>query len=226
MRSLSSSIGYALLDLRSGRILQSGVAAEWSGELPSVLRAGLWGFASGDRVEHLLEGLRGQVLVGILADLDNRGVDAGAQAFDLLPGEIAVGGYVKGLMVDAPLANLLKLLAAAQQARRRAAPLDVGFATSRLEQEHGVEGCDFEHPDRRHAEQISDVFDRLARRPAAALLLGTPQDRDHSRSLPALRVFRDLPLRPVEILRREREARGLQFGRGEAADGHFFAVLA
>ena len=118
-----------------------------------------------------------EILVGVLADQDHRGVDAGAKALDLLPGEIAVGGDMKRLVIDAPLANLLDLFAAAQQARRGAAPLHMSLAADRLEQEHGVEGRDLEHADLRHAEQLGDAFDRLLRQPAAGLLLGLPQHR-------------------------------------------------
>src|SRR5262249_26869127 len=105
---------------------------ERSRELPAVLRAGFRGFAAPNGVENLFEGLRGEVLIGVATDLDHRGVDAGPQALDLLPGEIAVGRHVEGLRVDAPLADSSDLLAAAQQARRRAAPLDMGFAANRL----------------------------------------------------------------------------------------------
>src|SRR5258708_39778631 len=67
---------------------------------------------------------------------------------------------------------------------------------------------------------LGAFLDAFAGRPPAGLPWGPPQDRDHRRSLPALRIFGDLPLRPGEILRGEGEARGLLFGRGEAADGH------
>src|SRR5258708_33210643 len=67
---------------------------------------------------------------------------------------------------------------------------------------------------------LGAFLDAFAGRPPAGLPWGPPQDRDHGRGLPALRIFGDLPLRPGEILRREGEARGLLFGRGEAADGH------
>src|SRR6266849_5475659 len=51
-----------LAGLGSGRILQGGVAAERTGELPPVLWARLRGFAAGDRVKNLLERLRREVL--------------------------------------------------------------------------------------------------------------------------------------------------------------------
>ena len=166
-----------------------------------------------------------EVLVGVAADLHHRRVDAGAEALDLLPGEIAVGGDVELLVVDAPLADLFDLLAAAQQAGRRAAPLDVGLAADRLELEHRVEGRDLEHADLRHAEHLGDVLDRRLRQPAAVLLLRPPQQRDHRRGLAAFRIFGDLALRPVEILRREGELLRLQFGRRKAADGHVYRTL-
>ena len=190
----------------------------------SICGPGLRLLAAGDGVEHLLEGLRGQILVGVAADQHDRGVDAGAEALDLLPGEIAVGGDVELVVVDAPLADLFDLLPAAQQAGRGAAPLDVGLAADRLEQEHRVEGRDLEHADLRHAEHFGDVLDRLLRQPAAVLLLRPPQQRDHRGGLAALRILRDLALRPVEIRRREGEFLRLQFGRREAADGHASAL--
>ncbi len=108
---------------------------------------------------------------------------------------------------------------AAQPAGRRAAQLHMEFA-DRREIEHRVEGRDLEHADIRHAEQLGDMLDRLLRQPAAGLLLRAPQQRDHRRLLAAFRIFRDLLLRPGEILRREGEVLRLQMRFGEAADGH------
>ena len=203
------------------RIGERRVAADRRRELPAVLRAGLRRFAARERIEHLLEGFRRQILIGVLADQDHRSIDAGSQALDLLPGEIAVGGDMERLVIDAPLAHLFDLLAAAQQARRRAAPLHMGLAADRLEQEHGVEGRDLEHADLRHAEQLGDAFDRLLRQPAAVLLLRPPQHRQHRGSGAAFRVVRDLALGPVEILRRKGKLLRLNVGGGEAADGHY-----
>src|SRR5215475_3029413 len=96
----------------------------------------------------------------------------------------------------------------------------MGFAADRLKQEHGVEGCDFKHPDMWHAEEVGDIFDRLAGRPASGLLLSTPENRDHGGGLSALGIFGDLLLRPGKILCREDEALWLLFGRSKAADRH------
>ena len=123
-------------------------------------------------------------------------------------------------MVDAPVADLEDALGAAQQARRRAADLHVRLAADRLQQEHGVEGRDLERADVRHAEHVGDVRDRRLRQPAVMLLLRAPQQRDHRRLLAAFRILGDLLLGPGEILRREGEFLRLQFGRGEAANGH------
>src|ERR1700674_2081760 len=95
----------------------------------------------------------------------------------------------------------------------------MGFAADRRELEHGVEGRNLEHADRRHVEHLGDVFDRLFRYPTARLLLGAPQDRNHGGGLPAFGVFGDLALRPSEVLGREGETGGLLVG--ESADGHY-----
>ena len=117
------------------------------------------------------------------------------------------------------VAELDQLVGAAQHARRGAAELDVELP-DRRQIEHGVEGRDLERADLRHAEEIGDVLDRLLRQPAAGLLLRAPQQRDDRGGLPALRIFGDLALGPIEILGREGEALGLDRGIGEAADGH------
>src|ERR1700687_3272294 len=99
MRSLSSSIALPCLGgMVDRRVDQRGIAAERGGILPSILRAGLRGLAARQRIEDLLEGCRREVLIGVAADQDHRGVDAAAQALDLLPGEIAVRRDV-GLIV-------------------------------------------------------------------------------------------------------------------------------
>ena len=67
---------------------------------------------------------------------------------------------------------------------------------------------------------LGDMLDRLLRQPAVGLLLRAPQQRDHRRLLTAFRIFRDLLLRPGEIVGREGEFLRLQMRFGEAADGH------
>ena len=64
------------------------------------------------------------------------------------------------------------------------------------------------------------MLDRLLREPAAGLRLRPPQQRKDRGGLPALRIFGDLALGPIEIFDREGEALGLDRGIGEAADGH------
>ena len=120
--------------------------------LPPVLRAGLGRLAALESVEQRLENLRRQVLVGVLRHLDHRRVHAGAEALDLLPGEIAVGGDVMLIVMDALAADVDQVARAAQHAGRRAADLDVRLRADRLEMEHRVEGRDLEHADLRHAE--------------------------------------------------------------------------
>src|SRR5262249_33807319 len=116
------------------------------------------------------------------------------------------------------MAKLDQLIRPAQHAGRRPAELNVR-ASDRRQVEHRVEGRDFERANLRHAEEVSDVLDRLLRKPAG-LLLRTPEQRDDRRTLPAIRIFGDLALGPIEILDREGEALGLNCGFGEATHGH------
>src|SRR5580692_1464206 len=104
MRSLSSSIGLAC------NVFQRGLAAQRRRELPPVLRTGLRRLAARYGVEHLVERFRGEVFVSVPADQHHRGVDAGAEALHLLPGEITIRGDMERLMVDAALADLLDVL--------------------------------------------------------------------------------------------------------------------
>src|SRR5262249_38212843 len=90
----------------------------------------------------------------------------------------------------------------------------------RRQVEHGVEGRDLEHADMRHAEHVGDIADRRFRHPAARLFLRPPQQRDHGRGLPAVRIFCDLSARPGEILRREGKLLRLDGFVSEAADAH------
>ena len=126
----------------------------------SICGPGFTGLPLGEAVEHLLEAFRGQVLVGVVPDQHHRRVHAGAEALDLLPGEIAVRRDVQRIVVDALVADLEQRLGAAQHARRGAADLDVRLLADRREQEHGVEGRDLERADVRHAEHVGDVPDR------------------------------------------------------------------
>ncbi|GJE72328.1 hypothetical protein CHKEEEPN_3882 [Methylorubrum podarium] len=179
---------------------------------PADLRADLDGTAGGQIVHELVEALGVEILVIVLIDLHHRRVAAGAEALDLEPGEIAVGrDLARG--AEAIVERGLQLLRPAAIAGHGAADLDPEPA-NRLQGEHRVEGRDLQHADMRHAELIGDRLDRLLRQPAAVLLLRLPQQRDHGRGLPALRIFRDLAARPVDVLGGEREALGLLGGGG------------
>ena len=81
----------------------------------SICGPGFTGRPAARSSSSALEALRGQVLVGVVADLDQRRVDAGAEALDLLPRERAVGGEVMLVVVDAVPADVLQVV------RRRAA---------------------------------------------------------------------------------------------------------
>jgi hypothetical protein len=143
-----------------------------------------------------------QVFVGILEDLHHRRVDAGAETFDLFPGEHAVLGDLVHVLGDARLADPDQVLGAAQLAGRRAADLDMGLLADRLQLEHGVEGRHFQNPDVGHVEQIRDVADRRLADPAVVLFLRTPQKRNDRGGLAARRITVDQLLRPGEILAR------------------------
>ena len=131
------------------------------------LRAGLGRGAAGKAVEHLLEQLRRQVLVGVLEDLHHRRIGAHAQALDLLPGEVAIRRQVMRIVVDAPLAHLHQRLGAAQHARRRAAHLHVRLLAHRRELEHRVERRDLVDADVGHAQHVGDQPHGRLRQPAS-----------------------------------------------------------
>ena len=67
----------------------------------------------------------------------------------------------------------------------------------RREVEHGVEGRDLHHPDRRHVELARDEFHHRDRQPAlrpglrADLALGEVEQGDHRRQLAAFGIARD-----------------------------------
>src|SRR5262245_13802272 len=122
------------------------------------------------------------------------------------------------LLADLLVAELDQLVGAPQYARRGAAHLDVE-RPDRREIETGLEGRALPRADLRHAEQIGDVLDRLLRQPAAGLLLRPPQDWQDGGGLPPFGIFGDLALGPIEILRGEGEALGLERRLGEATDG-------
>src|SRR5262245_25419579 len=225
-RLLVVGIGQRRLLLRSAvaareeiGIGERGGAADRGRELAIDLRAGLDLLAGSEVIQDSGERFRREVLVVVVVDLRHRRVHAGAQALDLDPGQLAVGGHVL-LFADAVMAEPDQLVGAAQHAGRGATELDVKFS-DRLQVEHGVEGRDLESADVRHAKQVRDVLDRLLRQPAAGLLLRAPQQWNNRGDLPALRILVDLLLGPIEILRREGEASGLQLGRGETTNGHY-----
>ena len=172
------------------------------------LRARLDRPAGLDVVDQLVQRLDRQILVGIGDDLQHRGVDAGAQALDLFPRQAAVRRRMERLRMDPLAAALDQLVGAAQHAGRGAAYLDVRLLADRSQQEHGVEGRDFQDADIGHVEELADPADRRLGNPAF-LLLNAPQDRDNSGGLLAFRELLNLLLGPGEVLGGEREARGL-----------------
>src|ERR1019366_10335261 len=107
--------------------LQRGRSTDRRGELAHDLRSRLRRIAGGKAVQHLAEAFLGQILVGILPDQNHRRIDAGAETLDLFPAEIAILGKMKGIVMDAALADVDDIAGAAQPARRGAADLDVGL---------------------------------------------------------------------------------------------------
>src|ERR1700712_4257991 len=103
--------------------LQRGRPAHRRGELARDLRSGLRRIAGGKAVEHLAEILLGEVLVGVAPDQHHRCIDAGAKTLDFLPAEVAVPGEMKGIVMNAALAQVDDVSGAAQPAGRGAADL-------------------------------------------------------------------------------------------------------
>src|SRR5665647_2353818 len=88
----SPALPLAMCGHASCRFLQRGRPAHGSRKLAVDLRSRLRRIAGGEAVEHLAEAFLGQVLVGILPDQHHRRVDAGAEALDFLPAEVAILG--------------------------------------------------------------------------------------------------------------------------------------
>ena len=167
-----------------GQAGQRGRAAFRRTEAPVVLRARGHFAPGGNVVDELFQALRRQVLVGVLEDLHHGRVDAGTEALDLFPREVAVGRQLVRMGRDLRLADPDQVFRAAQLARRRAADLDMRLLADRGQLEHRVEGRDLEHADVRHAEHFGDIADRRARAaspravPAPATEAGSPRRPD------------------------------------------------
>src|SRR5918993_1661347 len=174
------------------------------------LRAGLGRLAAGERVEDCAHALLGEVLVIIVVDLDHWRIRAGAEALDLGQREQAVFGRVS-LPESAQLASAQHVIRSAQHARRRSAHLYME-AADRRQVEHGVEGRDLEHVDRRHIEFASDELHDRKRQPSLRvrlrtnLPLGEVEERYGRRPLPPFRVTCDDLLRALCVLCRPLEA--------------------
>ncbi len=182
------------------------------------LRAGRGTLAAAKGLDQLRRRFGRQVFVKILVDLEHRRVGAGAEAFDLGPGEHAVGGRRHLRRADQLLADGHHVVGAAQRAGRRGADLEMEFA-DRGEIEHRVEGRDLQHADERHVEAPADGLDHRMGDPAF-LLLADPQRRDNRRSLAARRIFRDLLFDAREVFEIELEGGWLKLRRGETAQAH------
>src|SRR6185437_4741159 len=207
--------------LRGRRFEQCRGATFGRGELPLDLGARLdrLAVARAERFDDALEAFDGEVFVGVVADHDHRGVDAGAKALGFFPAQLAVRRNFERIVRDLVPADVQEIAGAAQHARGRAANDDVGIAADGLQQELRVEGRDFEDADIGHAQHRGDGLDGGPGDPAL-LLLRAPQDGDHGRLLPAGRVARDDLFRPRLIFGRESEAGGLNGLIGETANRH------
>src|SRR6185437_14871888 len=86
-----------------------------------------------------------EVLVEIVVYLDDRGIDAGAQALDLGEREFAVRRRLADPDAELLAARLDDFIGAAQPARRRRADRKE-MPTNRLEVEHRIEGRDLVDP--------------------------------------------------------------------------------
>ena len=166
-----------------------------------------------------------KVLVIIVVDLQDRRVDAGAEALDLGQREHPIGA---GLLVAAEpglvAARPRHLVRAAQPARGGAANLQVK-APDRRHVEHEVERRDLVDADRGHVEPRRHHVHRHPRHPGAAglpphLPLRQIEQRDHRARLAALRISFQRPLDVAFALLVEGEARrlGRRVGRRIDAD--------
>src|SRR5260221_14604127 len=171
--------------------------------------AGWRGLAARQGVERRLGRGSVEILVEIVVDLDDRRVDAGAEALDFGEREFAVRGGLADADAEFLAACLDDLVGAAQPARRRRADLEEMLA-DRLEVEHRVEGRDLVDPHPRHAEEIGHRVHGGAWQPIAALALREVEQRQHRARLAAGRIFGDMRLGLGEILRRVGKARGLR----------------
>ena len=93
-----------------------GPAAEGLGTGLPVCGPGFYRAAGREIVEELTEARGIEILVIVIVDLDHRGVAAGAEAFDLDPGEIAIRRH-GALRADALFADPLELEGAAQHGK-------------------------------------------------------------------------------------------------------------
>src|SRR6185437_10441334 len=170
--------------------------------------AGRRRLAALQRVDEALGRWPVEVLVEIVVDLDDRRVDAGAQAFDLGQRELAVGRGLADGDAEALLAGRNHITGAPEPAWRRRADLEEMLA-DRAQIEHRVEGGDLVDADMRHAEHVRDIVHRRARHPIAVLALRQVEQRQHRARLPAWRILGDIGLGLGEVFRREGEALGL-----------------
>src|SRR3981189_1260585 len=141
--------------------LQRGRSTDRRRELTTVLRPRLRKVAGGKAVKHFAEAFLGQILVGILPDQHHRRVHAGAKTLDFFPAEIAILGQMKGIVMDAALAQFDDSSGATQPPRRGAADLDVRLLADRLQLDHPLASGD---PTRRYADRLKQIRDRADRR--------------------------------------------------------------
>ena len=175
MRSLSSSI------VRPSRVLSVVGPPTGAENCRSICGPGFGVLPAAKLVEHLLEALGRQVLVGSRVQICTIGAFTQAPRHSTSTQEnLPSADDVERLVIDAALADLRAA------SRRRAACTASCRRPARAPScrpaadEHGVEGRDLEHADVRHAEHLGDVLDRRfcgsqpPAAPARATAAGSP----------------------------------------------------
>ena len=116
-----------LVSARLCHIFERGRPARRTRRLTAGLRTGFRWLTPGEPVKYLFQQLRRQVFVCVFKDLHHRRIGTRSQALDFFPTELTVGREMMRVMMDAGFARLDQLVGTAQQTRRRAAHLHVGF---------------------------------------------------------------------------------------------------
>src|SRR5438270_2762976 len=194
-----SAVGHGRRYVGQGRL-----AADRRRAVPPNDRSGRRRRAGAQRGDQGLGRRAVEVFVEIVVDLQDRRVDAGAEAFDLDYREQAVFGLAANADTKLFLARGDDRVRAAQPARGRRADLQQ-ITPDRPQIEHRVEGRNLVDADRRHAEQARDVIHRGPRHPTAHLALRQIEQGQTRAGLAARRIFRDMGAGALNVHGREFE---------------------